>query len=251
MGRTVDPRPSSTPRHCRGIATAPAGMSSTARSRSRVAVVAGATGLIGRELVGRLLREPCYRRIAALARSPLPIADERLDVIEAAFDRLPQVLRKVECADAHIDVFCCLGTTIGAAGTRPAFRRVDHDYVLALGRWALAAGAHRMVVVSALGADPGSRVFYSRVKGETERDLAALGLRSLVMMRPSLLAGERVEFRLGERLALFVTRPLRKLVPARVRPVAAADVAQAMVDAALADAPPPIIESAAMQGAAG
>jgi uncharacterized protein YbjT (DUF2867 family) len=226
-------------------------MSSAPHSHHQVAVVAGATGLVGRELIARLLREPRYRHITALARRPLAAGDERLDVVEAAFDRLPQLLQAVENAGGWIDVFCCLGTTFGAAGSEAAFRRVDHDYVLALGRWALSAGAHRMVVISALGADPDSRVFYNRVKGETERDLAALGLRSLVVVRPSLLAGERTEFRFGERLALLVARPLRMLIPARVRPVAAADVAQAMLDAALADAPPSIIESAAMQGAAG
>jgi uncharacterized protein YbjT (DUF2867 family) len=106
-----------------------------------------------------------------------------------------------------------------------------------------------MIVVSAAGADPASRVFYSRVKGETERDLAALQLQSLVIVRPSLLAGERDEFRLGERMALIATRPFRALIPAGVRPIDAAAVARAMLDAALADAPPAVIDSAAMQGA--
>jgi uncharacterized protein YbjT (DUF2867 family) len=219
-------------------------------SPHRCAVVAGASGLVGRELVRRLLREPRYRGIFALSRKPLATVDPRLEVVAAAFDRLPHVLQGVESAGASIDVFCCLGTTIGVAGSREAFRQVDHDYVLALGRWAQRAGARRMVVVSALGADPDSRVFYNRVKGETERDLAALGLPSLVIARPSLLAGERAEFRPGERLALLATRPLRALIPARIRPIAAEDVAQALVDAALADVPPSIVESAAMQGAA-
>ena len=159
------------------------------------------------------------------------------------------VLAKVTSADRPIDVFCCLGTTIGRAGSKEAFRRVDHDYVLALGQWARGAGAHRMIVISAAGADAASRVFYSRVKGETERDLAALRLRSLVIVRPSLLSGQRDEFRLGERLALIATRPFRGLIPAGVRPIDAADVAQAMLDAALADAPPAVIDSATMQGA--
>jgi uncharacterized protein YbjT (DUF2867 family) len=101
-----------------------------------------------------------------------------------------------------------------------------------------------------MGADPASALFYNRVKGETERDLAALGLPALVIVRPSLLAGQRPEFRLGERLALAASRPLRALLPASARPIDADDVAQAMIDAALAAAPPPLIESAAMQGAA-
>jgi len=221
----------------------------TRMAGSRAAVVAGPTGLVGSRLLGLLLREPRYRRVVALSRRPLePVP--KLDVVDADYDRLDRVLGSVTSADRPFDVYCCLGTTIRAAGSEEAFRRVDHDYVLALGRWARTAGAHRMVVISALGADPGSRVFYNRVKGETERDLAALGLASLVIVRPSLLAGDRGEFRMGERLALIATRPLRALLPARVRPIAAADVAQSMLNAALADAPPAVIDSAAMQGAA-
>lgn len=222
----------------------------TRAAERRTAVVAGATGLVGRELTIRLLGERRYEHVVALARRPLPLTDARLTVVDAAYDRLSSVLNGVSDKDGPLDVFCCLGTTIRAAGSEEAFRRVDHDYVLALGRWARARGARRMVVISALGADAASRVFYNRVKGETERDLAALGLASLVIVRPSLLAGDREEFRVGERLALIATRPLRALLPAGVRPIAAADVAQSMLNAALADAPPALIDSAAMQGAA-
>lgn len=220
------------------------------KTAGRAAVVAGASGLVGRELVARLLREPGYRRVVALSRRPLSLADAKLEVVDAAYDRLETVLHGVTTGDRPLDVFCCLGTTIRVAGSEAAFRRVDHDFVLALGEWARAAGAHRMVVISALGADAGSRVFYNRVKGETERDLAALGLASLVIVRPSLLAGERTESRIGERLALMATRPLRALLPAGVRPIAAVDVAQAMIDAALSASPPAVVDSAAMQGAA-
>jgi len=221
----------------------------TGRSTKSIAVVAGPTGLVGRDLMARLLRHPRYARVIALSRKPLA-GNARLTVVDADYERLDTVLRDVPRRDVAIDVFCCLGTTIRTAGSEAAFRRVDHDYVLALGRWAHAARAHRMVVVSALGANVASRTFYSRVKGETEKDLEALGLASLVIVRPSLLAGHRDEFRLGERLALLATAPLRGLLPAGVRPIAAADVAQAMLDAALADSPPRVIESAAMQGAA-
>jgi len=220
----------------------------TAKAGSRTAVVAGPTGLVGSRLLDILLRERRYRRVVALSRRALE-PEPRLEVVDADYDRLDHVLAKVTSADGPIDVFCCLGTTIGRAGSKEAFRRVDRDYVLALGRWAFGARAHRMIVISAAGADPASSVFYSRVKGETERDLAALRLRSLVIVRPSLLSGQRDEFRLGERLALIATRPFRRLIPAGVRPIDAADVAQAMLDAALADAPPAVIDSATMQGA--
>jgi len=220
----------------------------TGKTGSRTAVVAGPTGLVGSRLLDLLLREPRYRRVVALSRRALE-PEPKLEVVDADYDRLDHVLAKVTSADGPIDVFCCLGTTIGRAGSKEAFRRVDHDYALALGRWAHGAAAHRLIAISALGADAASRAFYNRVKGETERDLASLGLASLVFVRPSLLAGDRDEFRLGERLALLATRPLRALIPASVRPIAASDVARAMVDAALADAAPAVIDSAAMQGA--
>jgi len=220
----------------------------TGKAAPRTAVVAGPTGLVGSRLLDILRREPRYRRVVALSRRALE-PEPKLEVVDADFDRLDHVLAKVTSADGPIDVFCCLGTTIGRAGSKAAFRRVDRDYVLALGRWACDAGAHRMIVISAAGADPASGLFYSRVKGETERDLAALRLESLVIVRPSLLSGQRDEFRLGERLALIATRPFRGLIPAGVRPIDAADVAQAMLDAALADAPPAVIDSATMQGA--
>ena len=221
-----------------------------ANSMQRTAVVAGASGLVGTELIARLLHAPRYRRIVALVRRPLAVEHAKLEAVDAAYDRLPDLLGAPVHGGAAVDVFCCLGTTIRAAGSEAAFRRVDHDYVLALGQWARAVGARRMIVISALGADPYSRAFYNRVKGETERDLASLGLASLVLVRPSLLVGNRSEFRFGERLALLATRPVRALLPPGIRPIAAADVAQAMVEAALADAPAGIIESAAMQGAA-
>jgi uncharacterized protein YbjT (DUF2867 family) len=216
----------------------------------RAAVVAGATGLVGSELVRRLLSEKGYRSVIALARRPLALSDRKLVVVAADFERVDQMLGPATADATAIDVFCCLGTTIGVAGSEAAFRRVDHDFVVALGGWAARVGARRMIVVSAFGADAASRVFYNRVKGEAERDLAALDLPSLVIVRPSLLSGERSEFRFGERVTLALTAPLRKLIPARVRPIAAADVAQAMIDAAIADRPPGVIESAAMQGAA-
>ena len=220
----------------------------TAKAASGTAVVAGRTGLVGSRLLDMLLREVRYRRVVAISRRSLG-PEPKIEVVDADFDRLDHSLGGVTSADQPIDVFCCLGTTIGRAGSQEAFRRVDHDYVLALGQWARRVRARRMIVISAAGADPASRVFYSRVKGETERDLAALRLRSLVIVRPSLLSGQRDEFRLGERLALITARPFRALIPAGVRPIAAADVARAMLDAALSDAPPAVIDSAAMQGA--
>ena len=155
----------------------------------RVAVIAGATGLVGSQVVERALASQRYQRVVALARRALDRSHAKLTVVPADFDRLDASLTTAVADMQAVDVFCCLGTTIAAAGSEQAFIRVDHDFVVALGRWAKRVSARCMVVVSALGADVASRMFYNRVKGETERDLRALGLASLTIVRPSLLSG--------------------------------------------------------------
>ena len=216
----------------------------------QVAVVAGANGLVGRELVLRLLRHPVYSRVVALTRRPLGIDNVRLSEVPARFESLDAALSSTVSEPARLDAYCCLGTTIRAAGSEAAFRTVDHDYVVAFGQWAARHRAHRLVVVSALGADARSAVFYNRVKGETENSLRALAPSSVVILRPSLLDGHRSERRLGESFALALARPLRAVLPAAFRPVRADDVAQSMIDVALMDSAPGTLESAAMHGAA-
>ncbi|HTN50123.1 MAG TPA: NAD-dependent epimerase/dehydratase family protein [Burkholderiaceae bacterium] len=220
---------------------------SKGRPAGRTAVVAGASGLVGRAVLRRLLRQPAYQSIVALTRRPLGL-DSRVREVPAHFDNLGNVLASV-ARTAVVDAYCCLGTTMKAAGSQAAFRRVDHDYVLAFGKWAAERGAHRLIVVSALGAAAGSPVLYNRVKGETEDALRGLRI-PLVLTRPSLLDGPRTEHRPGEALALALTRPLRRLLPAKIRPVSVEDVAQSMIDAALSSQPEPLVTSAAMQGAA-
>jgi uncharacterized protein YbjT (DUF2867 family) len=222
----------------------------------RVALVAGASGLVGTALLPLLCLSPATGAVLALTRRPLAFADRKLHVVPAAFGRLDVALGPVLDGlprPARIDVFCCLGTTLRAAGSQAAFRQVDHDYVLALARWARQAGAASFVLVSALGADPASRMLYTRVKGETESGVLALGLRHVVILRPSLLDGPRSRWRTWERLALAVTRPWRGLLPAGIRPVSVADVAAAMwlsVDGAEEPRGVDVLDSAALQGAA-
>ncbi len=217
---------------------------------ARTAVVAGASGLVGRELVNRLSRTPAYGRTIALTRRALELEHPGLIEAPARFDALDDVLAPLVSPSNPIDAYCCLGTTIRAAGSKPAFYRVDHDLVLAFARWAAGAPVARLVVISALGADAASRVFYNRVKGETESDLRAVAGSRLVLVRPSLLDGPRTESRWSETFALALTRPVRTWLPATFRPVGVEDVAQSMIDAALAGAPPAVLESAALQGAA-
>ena len=197
-------------------------------SLPRTALLAGATGLVGHALLARLLADPAYCRVTVLARRALAgqRADAKLDWREVDFSRLPDPFPAVD------DVYIALGTTIGVAGSEAAFRRVDFDAVVDVARAARAAGATRLGAVSALGADAGSRVFYNRVKGETEAALAALGYATLAIARPSLLIGDRAALgqpaRRGERFALGLLSPLLKIVPAGMRPIAAAQVAAAL-----------------------
>lgn len=196
-----------------------------------VALVAGGTGLVGRECLSRLSDDTEFAEVRALVRRPLRAASTATRVREcvADFDRLGEHAEwfRAEC------VFCALGTTIRKAGSREAFRRVDCDYPLAIARLAREQGARHFLVVSAQGADPDSRVFYYRVKGELESALRSLGYPSLTIARPSLLLGDRDEFRLGEELG----KRLAWLFPPRSAPVQASQVAAALVRAAHSPVP--------------
>ena len=140
------------------------------------------------------------------------------------------------------DVFCCLGTTIKQAGSQEAFRRVDYDYPVALAQAAARDGAKRLLVVSALGADARSKIFYNRVKGEMEAAVRAAGVPKTYFFRPSLLSGPRAEPRMGERVGLVVGAVLGPLL-GRFRPIHADLVAAAMIRAAERDLPSQVFES--------
>jgi len=199
---------------------------------TRTALVAGASGLVGGHLLRRLLAEPAYEHVAALGRRSLPVTHPKLTQHVIDFDRL----REAANFPRADDVFCCLGTTIKKAGSQDAFYEVDFLYVHELARTALAYGATQFLLVSSLGANPRSRIFYSRVKGEVEEAVSRLAYRAVHIFRPSLLLGERAERRLGESVGIALSRlasplfagPLRKY-----RPIAADAVAAAMVRAAL------------------
>jgi uncharacterized protein YbjT (DUF2867 family) len=216
----------------------------------RTALLAGATGLVGRALLSLLLERPEYGRVEVLARRPLDEAatsglKRRVHIVDFT------ALQAVPAVD---DVCIALGTTIRVAGSPAAFRAVDHDLVVAIARAARAAGASRLAVVSALGADAGSRVFYNRVKGEMEAAVATLGFATLVIARPSLLLGDRAALgqplRPGEVWAARLSRPLATLLPARIRPIEAERVARSMIDALTAAAPGVrVLSSAEMQSA--
>lgn len=216
---------------------------------ARRALLAGATGLIGRELAEQLSLSSEYDSIHVLVRRATPALDSTPKLVThlVNFDELGSL----PPAD---DVYIALGTTIKLAGSQEAFRRVDYDYVVGVARAARAAGTRRLGVVSALGADASSRVFYNRVKGEMQRAVAELGYESVVIAQPSLLMGDREALgqptRGGEVWARRLLGPVSGLIPAGVRPVRASAVARALLGGVLA-APPGVsfIDNRAITGA--
>jgi len=207
-------------------------------------LIAGATGLVGRELVRLSTADPGWAPVHLVVRSPMR-APAGAEVTVADFRRLGALPpARAAC--------CAIGTTLAQAGSREAFRAVDFDAVLAFARAARLAGVRRLAAVSALGADPRSRNFYSAVKGQAEQALADVGFETLVIVRPSLLAGDRSSLgqpaRLAERLALAVTQPVAGLIPAAWRPIEAATVARAMLAALRSKGPGlHVLESGALQ----
>lgn len=226
MDNPTPPAPAST---AWSAATAvAAGAAVEAAAGAGAVVVAGASGLVGREILAALLADESLPAVHTLGRRTLAQTDARLIQHIVDFAQLPPL-------PAAQTAYIALGTTIRVAGSQAAFRAVDHDAVLAVARAARAAGVTRLGVVSAMSADVNSRLFYNRVKGETERELALLGFDTLVIARPSVLAGDRHALgqpeRAGEALALKASTWLRPLIPPNYRAIAARKVATALIRA--------------------
>jgi uncharacterized protein YbjT (DUF2867 family) len=195
---------------------------------ARSAVLLGASGLVGKQLLRLLVEAPSYVAVTLLTRRSLGLGDGKVREVLIDFEN-PETFRSYVAVH---DIFCCLGTTMKKAGSRDAFRKVDFGAPLAVARAARTANAQQFLIVTAVGADPTSRVFYSRIKGDTEQALRALefpgGLR---IFRPSLLMGDRTESRGAESVAMAImraTRPLFVGPMARYRAIDAAGVARAM-----------------------
>jgi uncharacterized protein YbjT (DUF2867 family) len=195
---------------------------------ARVALVAGATGLVGQAVLAALLADKTYSAVHCVGRRKLSLQHPKLAqhvvnfAAPSSFSGLP-----------HIDdCFIALGTTIKVAGSQAAFHAIDHDAVEAVARAAYARGATKLGVVSAMGASATSTIFYNRVKGEMEISLDGIGFKTLVIARPSMLAGNREALhqptRAGEKIGLVLTLALRPLIPANYRSISADDVAAAL-----------------------
>ena len=197
---------------------------------TRIVLLAGASGLTGQHALEALLEAPDVSRVIAVSRRPLGREHSKLANRIVRFDAIEAQLKGVSC-DAAL---CCLGTTLRQAGSQAAFRAVDLDTVLAFARTAKAANARRFVVVSSVGADPKSRNFYLRTKGELEEQLAALGFESLDLLEPALLLGWRHEMRPLELLATLCMPLLNPLLAGRYqayRALPARTLAAAMLGA--------------------
>lgn len=200
----------------------------------RTALIVGATGLIGKNCLYQLLETKEYTRIIALVRKPLAIKHHQLEQVIVDFDKLDSYKDQM-IAD---DVFCCLGTTIGVAGSQENFRKVDFDYPVKVAEICIHQGATQFLLVSAMGADAKSSIFYSRVKGDVEQAITNLNYKSFQIFRPSLLMGNRKEVRIGEIIGKVVMKGLGFLFIGPLKKYKAIEgetVAKAMVKAAIGE----------------
>ena len=205
-------------------------------SDERTALIAGASGLVGGHVLARLLASPDYVRVIAVTRKRLALEHPKLTQIVTPLDAVESAV--AELGARVDDAFCALGTTIKIAGSQAQFRRVDFDYVVGFARAAKAAGAKRFQLVSAIGASAGSAIFYSRVKGEAEDAISAIGFAALNIFRPGMLIGARAEPRPLEGIVGAMTPLLNPLMIGRAavyRSIRGEAVADAMVAAALRD----------------
>jgi uncharacterized protein YbjT (DUF2867 family) len=190
----------------------------------KTALVAGASGLVGSQLVTTLLEDQRYETVKAVSRKPLKRIHARLENVVVDFNSLarnPEILR----AD---DIFCCLGTTMKTAGSKAAFEKVDFNYPLELAKIGKSLGVQQYLLVSALGANPNSSIYYNRVKGKVEAAISEVGYDTVHLFRPSLLVGPREAYRSGEAAAKWFFRTFGFLVPTRYKAIASIKVARAM-----------------------
>lgn len=182
----------------------------------------GATGLVGNECLKLLMADDRISEIKIFSRSPIPLIDKKITSIIAPFDEM-ELHKPFFSVDA---VLCALGTTIKKAGSQKAFRLVDYEYPVTAARIAKENGVRQYLLVSALGANASSGIFYNQVKGETENAIIQLSFERTTIVRPSLLLGDRKEIRFGEKIGEF----LAPLFPKKYKPVKASSVARALVN---------------------
>ena len=201
-------------------------------SQFRVAVIAGSTGLVGAELLTMLLESEKYDKVYSLVRKPTGKQNPKLTELLVDFDELKNTLSSITVVN---DVYCCLGTTMKVARSKEAFRKVEFLYPLFLAEWAVEKKANQFLMISAMGANPNSSIYYNRIKGEIENEISALSLSSITFFRPSLLLGYRKEKRIGEKMAVTIFKALSFLFVGLLKNykgIEASQVAKAMIERA-------------------
>jgi uncharacterized protein YbjT (DUF2867 family) len=171
---------------------------------NRKALIIGSTGMVGELCLRELLACNTYSKVVALTRSKLTFTHPKIENYVLDFDQLKNIREYLQCDD----VYCAMGTTLAKAGSQEAFRKVDYEYPLKVAQLALWNGAKRFILVSALGASTSSLFFYSRVKAELEQALVQLGYEALIILRPSILLGNRKEKRIGEAAGMWIAEKL-------------------------------------------
>jgi len=211
-------------------------------------LIAGSTGLVGNSLLTQLLADDQYEKVVAITRKPIDNKYPKLIQKQIDFDSVESLKLDLQVDD----VFCALGTTIKTAGSQDAFYKVDYTYVVNLAKWSAANGVQRLLIVSAMGANAKSGIFYNRVKGEMEEAVRQLNIPHIQVFRPSLLMGNRAERRGGEKIAQAVMGVLGFLFTGRLlkyKGIHADVVAKAMIQSAKVDVKGfTVIESGEMQG---
>ncbi|WP_059173725.1 NAD-dependent epimerase/dehydratase family protein [Bacillus sp. FJAT-27445] len=200
----------------------------------RKALVLGATGLVGGYLVRKLIARDEFSEIKILSRRKTGINHPKVRELIVPLEELSRFSNEFNVDD----IFCCLGTTMKKAGSKDAFEFVDLSLPFQAAQLGISEGAKRYLAISSMGANKGSAFFYSRVKGEMEEKLSTYPFQAIHLFRPSLLIGDRKEFRFGEKLAEWLSKPLTKIMPVRLKkfsPIHAEIVASAMVAAALGE----------------
>ncbi|MFZ4521525.1 MAG: oxidoreductase [Bacteroidales bacterium] len=176
--------------------------------QTKTAIIAGATGLVGEQLLSLLLEDPCYGKVIAVVRRELGTVHPKLVQMVVDFGKLPEGLNGIQADHGY----CCLGTTLKVAGSKERQYVIDHDYVVAFARECHLAGVSSFAVVSSVGANPNSSNFYLRTKGEMERDIQKFPFASIVILQPSFLLGNRKEFRAGEKAGIALMKALSPLM---------------------------------------